>query len=98
MSDASVVAVGESPAQIDLPPVRAVLVINTSEGLGDNVGTPDVVVDTASNVSLSPLVGCVLHPGELVEFPMVNPSNGRQLQLWAVADGPGAQVTIHIVP
>jgi hypothetical protein len=97
MSD-SVVQVGQTPAQISLPPVRSVLVLNSSETIGDLANSANIVVDNSADVSLSPQVGCALHPGQSVEFPMVNPSNDHQMQLWAVADGPDAHLTIVIDP
>lgn len=97
MSD-SVVQVGQTPAQISLPPVRSVLVLNSSAGLGDKANAANIIVDNIDDVSVDPLLGCKLQPGRSVEFPMVNQSNGTQRQLWAVADGPDARLTIVIDP
>ena len=85
-------------AEIPLPPVRAALVLNSSGGLGDGNG-PDIVVNQGSLASLNPQqVGIRLKPGELFTFPLRQPSNGQQLPLYAVAAGPGGQVTVVIFP
>jgi hypothetical protein len=97
MSD-SVFAVGQTPAQIDLPPVESVIVLNTSEGLGDKPGAANIVVNNSSACSLNPQVGIKLQPGRSVGFPMLNPSNDHPLPLFAVADGPDAQLTVVIEP
>jgi hypothetical protein len=94
----TVVPVGETPAEIPLPSVRAALVLNSSGGLGDGDG-PDIVVNQGSPASLSPQqVGIRLKPGELFTFPLRQPSNGQQLALYAVAAGPGGQATVLIFP
>jgi hypothetical protein len=92
------VPIGETAAEIPLPPVRAALVLNSSGGLGDGNG-PDIVVNQGSLASLNPQqVGIRLKPGELFTFPLRQPSNGQQLPLYAVAAGPGGQVTVVIFP
>jgi hypothetical protein len=93
MSD-SVFAVGQTPAQISMPPVASVLCLNTSEGLGDKPGAANIIVDNTSACSLSPQVGCKLEPGQSVELPLINPANDMALPLFAVADGPDAQLTV----
>lgn len=84
--------VGQSPTQISLPPVRSVLVINSSEGIGDKPGAPNVVVNNSTACTLSPQVGCLLEPGQSVAFDLAC----GQLPLYAVASGPGAQVTLQL--
>jgi hypothetical protein len=92
MSD-SVFAVGQTPAQISMPPVASVLCLNTSEGLGDKPGAANIIVDNTSACSLSPQVGCRLEPGQSVELPLLD-LNDHPLPLFAVADGPDAQLTV----
>lgn len=90
----SVVAVGQVPAEIPLPPVASVLVLNSSEGIGEAKNSPNVVVDNSASCSLSPQVGCRLSPGETVTMPLLSTPYENQLPLYAVADGPGAQLTV----
>ena len=92
----STMPVGETPTQISLPPVCAVLVLNSSGGLGDSPG-PDIIVDNGADCSLDPQVGIRLAPGEFFTFPLRNPSNGHQLPLYAVASGPGGTVELELV-
>ncbi|WP_375489072.1 hypothetical protein [uncultured Mycobacterium sp.] len=93
MTQPAVFAVGTTPAQIPLPPVEAVLVLNSSGGLGDT-GGPDIMVNTGSPASVNPQVGIRLKPGELFTFPLQ--SNGQQLALYAVAAGAGGQVKVEL--
>jgi hypothetical protein len=93
----TVVAVGQTPAQIELPPTAtAVLVLNSSEGIGDRQNAPNVVVDNTVSCSLTPLVGCKLAPGQMVEMPLLQPPYDQPLPLYAVADGPKATVTLTL--
>jgi hypothetical protein len=93
----SVFAVGQTPAQIPLPPVRSVFVLNSSEGLGDKSNQANIIVDNSSTCQLSPQqIGIKLEPGQSVELPLRSPSNLAVLPLFAVADGPNAQLTVVI--
>lgn len=98
-------AVGETPAQVGgdtgIPTrdVGSVLVLNSSEGIGDAPGGPDIIVDTDPNCALSPQqIGIRLRPGQLFTFPMVDRMTGFQMQLFAVADGPGGKLTVVLNP
>lgn len=95
MSD-SVFSVGQTAAQIPLPPVRSVLVLNSSEGLGDKSGAATIVVNNSNSCSIDPIQGCVLAPGQSIGLPMVNPSNDAQLPLFAIASAVDAQLTVVI--
>jgi len=99
-SPASKFAIGQTPALVGgIPPVGSIVVLNSSEGLGDSPNAPDIVVDNSPNCALTPQqIGMRLIPGQLVELPMRNPSNGAPLQLFAVATGEGGQVTIVLNP
>lgn len=90
--------VGTTPAAITgIPPdVDSVQVLNSSEGLGDAAGV-DIVVNNSGGCSLDPQTGIRLKPGEFFVFSLRQPSNGRPLPLYAVAAGPGGQLTITIV-
>jgi len=92
----TVVAVGQSAAEISLPPAVSVLVLNSSEGIGDRGNAPNVVVDTTAACSANPLVGCKLAPGQSVTMPLLQPPYNNQLPLYAVADGPNAQVELML--
>ncbi|MDY0112703.1 MAG: hypothetical protein RBS21_00325 [Corynebacterium sp.] len=94
MGDA-VVSVGQVCAEIPLPPVSAVQVLNSSGGLGDRAGAPDVVVNQGSAAALTPQqVGCRLRPGEFHVFPLTSPATGKPVALYAIADGPEAELTL----
>lgn len=98
MTTPAVVSVGETAAEIPLPPVAAVWVLNSSAGIGDSADAPDVVVNQGTPASLTPQqVGCRLKPGEFSTFPLRSPTNGQQLQLYAVATGSGAQVEVVLL-
>lgn len=91
----AVVSVGVTVTEIALPAVCAVQVLNSSEGLGDTAGAPDVVVNTGAPASITPQqVGCRLKPGELQTFPLRSPGSSAQLGLYAVATSAGAQLTL----
>lgn len=88
MTSEMVAAVAETPAEITgIPSVPAALVLNS--------GACDLVVDNGPDASLNPQSGCRLKAGELMTFPA---RDGRSLQLYAVAAGPGGQVTEVIFP
>jgi hypothetical protein len=77
--------VGQTSTEIPLPPVQSVTVLNSSAGIGDAPGAPDVIVNAGAPASLSPQqVGIRLKPGELFTFPLLS----------AVASGPDAAVTL----
>lgn len=94
--------IGQEPAQVGgpngIPPhIRGAICLNSSEGLGDKPNAANIIVDNTPNCALTPQqVGCRLRPGELIEMPLINRSNGTTLPLFAVADGPGATLTVLI--
>lgn len=92
MGSVSTFPVGETTELIPLPPgVTSVLVLNSSEGIGDRPGAPDIVADDNASCSADPLVGWRLRPGEMFAVPL-----RRGAALYAVASGPGGQVTIEL--
>jgi hypothetical protein len=98
-------AIGQTPAQVGgatgLPArgVGSILVNNSSAGIGDAPNAPDIIVDTSPACALTPQqVGVRLIPGQLFTFSMRNPSNFAPLQLFAVADGPGGELTVVLNP
>lgn len=97
-NDSPTYAVPQTATQIDVPPVASVFVLNSSEGLGDNpaIGA-GVIVDNNDGVSFDPQSGLLIPPGRSVEIPLIDPSTDGPLGLWAIADGPNATITIHLV-
>jgi hypothetical protein len=89
----AVVAVGTTTTPIPLPAVDGVVVVNSSEGLGDIAGAPDIVVSTGPAAALSPQqVGCRLKPGQMQQFSLSSPAG--QLALSAIATAAGAVLTL----
>lgn len=90
-------AVGQTVTEIPLPAVREVIVLNSSGGIGDGSG-PDVVVNAGQPAALTPeQVGMRLKCGQLAAVPLQASGTGQPLALYAIADGPGAQVTLEIL-
>jgi hypothetical protein len=93
----SVVSVGQTPAQIPMPlGAPAVLVLNSSEGIGDKPNTANIIVNNSASCSLDPQVGERLQPGQLTTFALRD-SNDHPLPLFAVADAAGATLTITLI-
>jgi hypothetical protein len=91
MGSVSTFSVGETAELIPLPAgVTSVLVLNSSEGIADRPGAPDVVCDDVSSCSADPLVGWRIRPGELCCVPL------RSGKLYACASGPGATITLEL--
>mgnify|MGYP005820769295 FL=1 len=92
MASITTVAVGETTALIPLPAgTTSVLVLNSSEGVADRPGAPDIVADDNASCSADPLVGWRLRPGEMFAVPL-----RRGAALYAVASGPGGQITLEL--
>ncbi|EID12938.1 hypothetical protein MXEN_12046 [Mycobacterium xenopi RIVM700367] len=95
---APAISVGETVTEIALPPVAAVLVLNSSAGLGDRNAAPNVVVNAGAPAALEPQqIGIRLLPGQICRLPLIDSCNGQQLPLYAIADGPGAQLELRLI-
>jgi hypothetical protein len=91
MGSVSTFSVGETTELIPLPPgTTQVVVLNSSEGIGDRPGAPDIIADDNSSCSADPQIGWRIRPGELCCVPL------RSGKLYAVASGPGATITIEL--
>ncbi|PIJ37090.1 hypothetical protein BMW24_003490 [Mycobacterium heckeshornense] len=74
------------------------LLLNSSAGLGDGGAAPNVVVNAGAPAALEPQqIGIRLLPGEICQLPLIDPSNGQQLPLYAIADGSGAQLELQLI-
>lgn len=93
----SVFAVGTTAAQIPLPAVPSVLVLNSSEGIGDKPNSATIVVNNSSACSLDPQQGIKLQPGQSIELPLRSPSFEIMLPLFAIASGTGATLTVALL-
>jgi hypothetical protein len=87
MSSKLVTSVAQTPALVDGLPG------GIAEAVVLNSGSVDLVIDNTNDMSLDPQSGCRLVPGELMAWPA---ANGCSLVLYAVAAGPGGQVTVVI--